>query len=133
MPRSRYQIVVSPAENGFIVDVGCMRLIFSRQEFVTEMTKWVADPGGVEYEYLKQYRPVPSLGAADGDATFRTSTATPLMGGAGVDPLRLQDAPTEIPVDVPNVPAQSEAIRGRGGYDSRDVRRAHPSRPQDDY
>lgn len=49
-------ITISPAMNGLIVKVGCQTLVFENHDhFITALTNYLANPDGVEKEWLETY------------------------------------------------------------------------------
>lgn len=45
---------ITPVLNGFIVKVGCQRVVFeTREKLLAELDRYLTDPAGVEAEYRK--------------------------------------------------------------------------------
>jgi hypothetical protein len=59
MSKHRTSITITLAENGWIVQVGCLMLVFSDwSEINKEFLRWTQNPDDVEKEYLEKYRPL---------------------------------------------------------------------------
>lgn len=51
-------ITITPVANGFIVQAGCLTLVFAnRVELADELRRWVTAPDVVEEQYQKRYYP----------------------------------------------------------------------------
>jgi hypothetical protein len=51
-------ITITPVANGFIVESGCLRLVFQETGALeAEVVRWINDPAQVESEYAQRYYP----------------------------------------------------------------------------
>lgn len=51
------------AHNGFLVQAGCLSLVFTAEQLVPELVRWIHDPAVVEKEYSEKYlQPQPEHG-----------------------------------------------------------------------
>lgn len=66
------EVRIVDAMNGYVVTVGCQTLVFeTRERMLAELTRYLADPEGVEREYNERYRPTQN---AAGCETGQTAT-----------------------------------------------------------
>lgn len=49
-------VKITPVDNGYIVQVGCVNLVFGKAELAVELSRWIEAPAVVEAEYEKKYR-----------------------------------------------------------------------------
>lgn len=56
MGQSAYTVVISPIANGWIVEVGCLKLAFTDPLILTaEIGRWLGNPAEVEQHYREKY------------------------------------------------------------------------------
>jgi hypothetical protein len=94
MAKGEYQLVITPADNGFLVQAGCVSLVFTRQQLKDELARWADDPAAVEAEYRQRYRPL----------TDRLTASEAAMGAVA-------DVPSNY---AQPAPPDYVALRGRG-------------------
>lgn len=62
--RKMHDVTISEADNGWIVKVGCMTLVFnSKKKLLKELGKYLEDPGKMQRKYMRKYRGVGNLSA----------------------------------------------------------------------
>ena len=63
MARSGITVNIYQTVNGYVVTAGCMTLVFEKSEILlSELARWMANPGEIETEYVKRYGgPAPTL------------------------------------------------------------------------
>lgn len=73
------EVRITAVMNGYIVTVGCQTLVFTtREEMLTELGRYLANPCGVEAEYIERFGQKPSrageaVGIANYDRNIRTA------------------------------------------------------------
>ncbi len=59
------EIKICQITNGFIVNIGCAELMFSKEDLIKELEKYLDNPEKVEKEYMARFNIVEPISMGD--------------------------------------------------------------------